>query len=44
MQKLNVTGKLEPLILTPAEFSALIQRDYDKYGKLVSDVGIRIDK
>jgi tripartite-type tricarboxylate transporter receptor subunit TctC len=41
-QKLNVTGALEPLILPPAEFSALIKRDYDKYGKLVRDVGIKV--
>ncbi len=41
-QKLNVTGALEPLIMTPAEFSALIKRDYDKYGKLVRDVGIKM--
>ena len=38
----NVTGALEPLIMTPAEFSALIKRDYDKYGKLVRDVGIKM--
>jgi tripartite-type tricarboxylate transporter receptor subunit TctC len=41
-QKLNVTGALEPLALTPADFSALIKRDYDKYGKLVRDVGVKI--
>ncbi len=41
VEKLNVTGRLEPLILTPAEFSALIRRDYDKYGKLVKDLGIK---
>ncbi|AMN41760.1 Bug family tripartite tricarboxylate transporter substrate binding protein [Rhodoplanes sp. Z2-YC6860] len=41
-QKLNVTGALEPLILSPQDFSALIKRDYDKYGKLVRDVGVKI--
>jgi tripartite-type tricarboxylate transporter receptor subunit TctC len=41
-QKLNVTGALEPLVLTPADFNALIRRDYDKYGKLVRDVGVKI--
>ena len=40
-EKLNVTGRLEPLILTPSEFSALIHRDYEKYGKLVKDIGIK---
>jgi tripartite-type tricarboxylate transporter receptor subunit TctC len=44
VQKLNVTGKLEPLILTPAEFSDLIRRDYDKYRQLVADIGVKIDR
>jgi tripartite-type tricarboxylate transporter receptor subunit TctC len=42
-EKLNVSGSLEPLILSPPEFSALIARDYEKYGKLVRQIGIRID-
>jgi tripartite-type tricarboxylate transporter receptor subunit TctC len=41
-KKLNVTGALEPLILSPADFSGLIKRDYDKYGKLVRDVGVKV--
>ena len=44
VQKLNVTGKLEPLILTPAAFNDLIRRDYEKYRKLVADIGVKIDK
>jgi tripartite-type tricarboxylate transporter receptor subunit TctC len=44
IQKLNVTGKLEPLILTPAAFNDLIRHDYEKYKKVVSAVGVRIDK
>ena len=40
--KLNVTGALEPLILPPAEFEALIRSDHDKYGKLVRDVGVKM--
>jgi tripartite-type tricarboxylate transporter receptor subunit TctC len=44
VQKLNVTGKLEPLILSPAEFSDLIRRDYEKYRQLVADIGVKIDK
>ena len=43
VQKLNVTGRLEPLILSPADFNALIRRDYEKYRKLVADVGVRIE-
>ncbi len=43
LKKLNVTGALEPLLLPPAEFEALMARDYDKYGKLVRDVGVKIE-
>ncbi len=42
-EKLNVSGSLEPLILNPSEFSALIQSDYDKYGKIVKSLGIKLD-
>jgi tripartite-type tricarboxylate transporter receptor subunit TctC len=42
-EKLNVSGSLEPLILVPDEFSALIRRDDEKYGRLVREIGIRID-
>jgi tripartite-type tricarboxylate transporter receptor subunit TctC len=41
VEKLNVTGRLEPLDLSPQEFVALIRKDYDKYGKLVKDVGVQ---
>ena len=44
VQKLNVTGKLEPLILSPADFQRLIRRDYEKYRKLVADIGVKIDR
>jgi tripartite-type tricarboxylate transporter receptor subunit TctC len=44
IQKLNVTGKLEPLILTPAAFNELIRHDYEKYRKIVADIGVKIDK
>ena len=43
MKKLNVTGALEPLILPPAEFAALMRQDYEKYGKLVREVGVKIE-
>ncbi|HYU14080.1 MAG TPA: tripartite tricarboxylate transporter substrate binding protein [Stellaceae bacterium] len=42
-EKLNVSGSLEPLILSPADFSALIREDYEKYGKIVRDLGIKAD-
>ena len=41
--KLNVSGSLEPLILSPQEFSDLMKRDYDKYGALVKGLGIKLD-
>jgi tripartite-type tricarboxylate transporter receptor subunit TctC len=42
-EKLNVSGSLEPLILSPPEFSSLIRADYEKYGKIVRDLGIKMD-
>jgi tripartite-type tricarboxylate transporter receptor subunit TctC len=41
--KLNVTGALQPLILSVADFAALIRHDHDKYGKLVRSIGVKID-
>ena len=42
-EKLNAAGGLEPFVSTPEEFAALIRRDYDKYGKIVKTVGIKVD-
>jgi tripartite-type tricarboxylate transporter receptor subunit TctC len=42
-EKLNVSGSLEPLVLSPADFSTLIAKDYDKYGKVVKEIGIKLD-
>jgi tripartite-type tricarboxylate transporter receptor subunit TctC len=42
-KKLNAAGGLEPYITTPAEFADLIRRDYDKYGKIVKSVGVKVD-
>ena len=41
--RLNAAGGLEPHITTLAEFAALIRRDYDKYGKLVKEIGVKVD-
>jgi len=41
--RLNAAGGLEPYITTPEEFIAQIRRDYDKYGKLVKDIGVTVD-
>jgi tripartite-type tricarboxylate transporter receptor subunit TctC len=42
-EKLNSSGGLDPLSTTPEEFASLIRRDYEKYGKLIRDVGIKVD-
>ena len=41
--KLNQAGGLDPFTSTPEEFAALIQRDYDKYGKIVKEIGVKVD-
>jgi tripartite-type tricarboxylate transporter receptor subunit TctC len=42
-EKLNVSGSLEPLVLAPADFDGLIRADYEKYGKIVRELGIKSD-
>jgi tripartite-type tricarboxylate transporter receptor subunit TctC len=42
-EKLGAGGGLEPYATTPEEFSALIRRDYERFGKLIKDVGIKSD-
>ncbi|HEU5177030.1 MAG TPA: tripartite tricarboxylate transporter substrate-binding protein, partial [Burkholderiales bacterium] len=42
-QKMNAAGGLDPYLTTPEEFSALIRRDYEKYAKVVKDIGIKVD-
>jgi tripartite-type tricarboxylate transporter receptor subunit TctC len=42
-QKLNSAGGVEPFVTTPDEFATLIRRDYDKYGKIVKTIGIKLD-
>jgi len=42
-QRLNSSGGLDPYVLSPGEFAALIRRDYEKYAKVVKDLGVRID-
>jgi len=42
-QRFQSVGDNEPWITTPAEFEAVIRRDYEKYGKLVKQIGVRID-
>jgi tripartite-type tricarboxylate transporter receptor subunit TctC len=42
-EKLNISGSLEPLILSQADFNHLIHDDYEKYGKIVRELGIKTD-
>jgi tripartite-type tricarboxylate transporter receptor subunit TctC len=42
-QKMNAAGGLDPFVTTPQEFSALIRRDFEKYAKVVKDLGLRLD-
>jgi tripartite-type tricarboxylate transporter receptor subunit TctC len=42
-QKMNAAGGLDPYLTAPEEFSALIRRDYEKYAKVVRDLGLKLD-
>jgi tripartite-type tricarboxylate transporter receptor subunit TctC len=42
-ERLGHAGGLEPFSSNPAEFAALIRRDYDKYGKIVKQIGATVD-
>ena len=42
-QKMNAAGGLDPYVTTPEQFSAVIKRDYEKYAKVVKDIGIKVD-
>ena len=41
--RLHAAGGLEPFVSAPEEFSALIQRDYKRFGELIKKVGIKAD-
>jgi tripartite-type tricarboxylate transporter receptor subunit TctC len=42
-EKLLNSGGVEPWITTPEEFAAEIRDEYAKYGKLVKDLGVKVD-
>ena len=42
-EKLRIAGGVEPWIATPEEFAAELRSEYAKYGKLVKEVGAKID-
>ena len=41
--RFNSSGGLEPYVVQGAEFDELIRRDYEKYGKVVKEVGVKLD-
>ena len=42
-EKLNAAGGVEAFVTTPDEFMTLIRRDYDKYGRIVKTIGVKVD-
>ena len=42
-ERLNAAGGLEPYVTTPQEFAERIRSDYEKYGKLVKQIGAKVD-
>ena len=42
-ERLNAAGGLEPYVTTPQEFAERIRFDYEKYGKLVKQIGAKVD-
>jgi tripartite-type tricarboxylate transporter receptor subunit TctC len=41
--KLAAAGAGEPYITTPEEFAARIRADYERYGKVIKDSGLRVE-
>ncbi len=42
-QRISGVGGAEPWITTREEFAAFIPREYERYGKIVKEIGIKID-
>ena len=42
-EKLHTGGGLEPFATSPQEFAVLIRRDFERYGKLIRELGIKGD-
>jgi tripartite-type tricarboxylate transporter receptor subunit TctC len=43
MDKLAAAGSGDPYITTQAEFAARIRADYDKYGKVIAAIGLKVE-
>ena len=42
-ERLANTGSGEPYLVTPEEFTARIKSDYEKYGKLIRSIGMKVE-
>jgi len=42
-KRLADSGSGEPYITTPEEFAARIKGDYEKYGKLIRSIGLKVE-
>jgi tripartite-type tricarboxylate transporter receptor subunit TctC len=42
-ERLNTASALDPYATSPEEFAAVIRADYEKYGKLVKQIGLKAD-
>ena len=42
-ERLANTGSGEPYLVTPEELTARIKSDYDKYGKLIRSIGVKVE-
>ena len=43
MDKLAAAGSGDAYITTQADFAARIRADYDKYGKVIKDIGLKVE-
>ena len=42
-ERLRNTGSGEPWVVSPEELSARIKTDYEKYGKLIRSIGVKVE-
>jgi tripartite-type tricarboxylate transporter receptor subunit TctC len=42
-ERLNASSSLDPYVSTPDEFAAVIRADYEKYGKIVRQIGLKAE-
>ena len=42
-ERLGNTGSGEPYVVTPEELTARIKSDYEKYGKLIRSIGVKVE-